>query len=102
MKFDLCYYGQVNSLLLISSVALKWASKHLWDNIYFAGDGSWFSLCFVTIEALEITPQTCFDGGGAWQVMQFGWPDQDVNFVLNITETLKGSHDWFIRKEGHN
>ena len=32
-KFDLCYYGQVNSLrlkLLKSSVASKWASKHLW------------------------------------------------------------------------
>ena len=30
-KFDLCYYGQVNSLRLKSSVALKWASKHLWE-----------------------------------------------------------------------
>ena len=29
-KFDLCYYGQVNSLRLKSSVATKWASKHLW------------------------------------------------------------------------
>ena len=29
-KFDLCYYGQVNSLRLKSSVASKWASKHLW------------------------------------------------------------------------
>ena len=28
-KFDLCYYGQVNSLRLKSSVALKWASKHI-------------------------------------------------------------------------
>ena len=39
-KFDFCYYGQVNSLLLKSSVALKWASKHLWGTIYFAGDGT--------------------------------------------------------------
>ena len=29
-KFDLCYYGQVNSLPLKSSVASKWAGKHLW------------------------------------------------------------------------
>ena len=29
-KFDLCYYGQVNSLRLKSSVASKWAIKHLW------------------------------------------------------------------------
>ena len=27
-KFDLCYYGQVNSLRLKSSVASKWAGKH--------------------------------------------------------------------------
>ena len=38
-KFDFCYYGQVNSLRLKSSVASKWASKHLLDNIYFAGGG---------------------------------------------------------------
>ena len=35
----ICYYGQVNSLCLKSSVASKWASKHLKGNIYFAGDG---------------------------------------------------------------
>ena len=29
-KFDLFYYGQVNSLRLKSSEASKWASKHLW------------------------------------------------------------------------
>ena len=29
-KFDLCYYGQINSLLLKSSVASKWTSKHHW------------------------------------------------------------------------
>ena len=39
-KFDLCYYGQVNSLWLRSSVASKWASKRLWGIIYFAGDGT--------------------------------------------------------------
>ena len=39
-KFDLCYYGQVNSLWLKSSVASKWASKLLWGNIYFAGNGT--------------------------------------------------------------
>ena len=36
-KFDFCYYGQVNSLRLKSSVASKWASGGF---IYFAGDGS--------------------------------------------------------------
>ena len=39
-KFDLCYYGQVKSPRLKSSVALKWASKHLLGNIYFAGKGN--------------------------------------------------------------
>ena len=29
-KFDFCYYGQVNSLWLKSSVVSKWASKHIW------------------------------------------------------------------------
>ena len=38
-KFDFCYYGQVNLLRLKLSVASKWASKHLWGTIYFAGDG---------------------------------------------------------------
>ena len=28
-KFDVCYYGQVNSLLLKSRVASKWASMYL-------------------------------------------------------------------------
>ena len=37
-KFDFCYYGKVNSLRLKSSVASKWASKHLGGIIYFAGD----------------------------------------------------------------
>ena len=35
-KFDFCYHGQVNSLQLKSSAASKWASKHLWNIIYFA------------------------------------------------------------------
>ena len=40
-KFDFCYYGQVNSLRLKSSVASKWASKTpCGSNIYFAGDGT--------------------------------------------------------------
>ena len=29
-KFDFCYYGQVNSLRLKSSVASKWTNKHVW------------------------------------------------------------------------
>ena len=40
-KFDLCYYGQVNSLRLNSNVTSKWASKNLWGTIYFAGDGTY-------------------------------------------------------------
>ena len=36
-KFDFCYYGQVNSLRLKSSVASK--VKTLGGNIYFAGNG---------------------------------------------------------------
>ena len=44
-KFDLCYYGQVKSLRLKSSVASKWASNHLWGNIYFAGEGTLLPYC---------------------------------------------------------
>ena len=40
-KFDFCYYGQVNSLHLLSNVASKWANKHLRGSIYFAGDGTY-------------------------------------------------------------
>ena len=41
-KFDLCYYGQVNSLRLKSSVDSKVAYKYLGGggNIYFAGYGT--------------------------------------------------------------
>ena len=40
-KFDLWYYGQVNSQWLKSSGASKWAIKHLWGTTYFAGDGTY-------------------------------------------------------------
>ena len=39
-KFDLCYYGQVNSLRLKSSVASKWPVNTFRGNIYSAGDGT--------------------------------------------------------------
>ena len=29
--FDLCYYGQVNSLRLKSSVASRWACENIWQ-----------------------------------------------------------------------
>ena len=48
-KFDLCYYGQVNSLRLKSSVASKWANKYLWGNTYFAGDGTYAPFRCVTL-----------------------------------------------------
>ena len=52
-KFDLCYYGQVNSLRLKSSAASKWANKHfLWGNIYSAVDGT-----FKNIKIKEILCQ---------------------------------------------
>ena len=41
-KFDLCYYGQVNSLRLKSVQLLNGQVNTFWGNIYFAGDGtSW-------------------------------------------------------------
>ena len=45
-KFDLCYYGQVNSLGLKSRVVSKWSIKHPLGNIYFAGAGTymWFTV----------------------------------------------------------
>ena len=33
-KFDLCYYGQVISFRLKSSLAPKWTSKHLCWRLY--------------------------------------------------------------------
>ena len=39
-KLDFRFKVQVNSLHLKSSVASKWASKHLWGTIYFASDGT--------------------------------------------------------------
>ena len=41
-KFDLCYYGQVNSLRLKSNVASKGTNEHHWGNVYFAGDITFF------------------------------------------------------------
>ena len=59
-KFGLCYYGQVNSLLLKSSVSSKWASKHLCGgNIYFAGDGICF-LLFTNVILLAGSALECF------------------------------------------
>ena len=37
-KFDLRYYGANEFVGLKSSVASKWAIKHLLGNIYFTGD----------------------------------------------------------------
>ena len=40
-KFDFCYYGQVNSLRLKSSVQLRNGQVNTFGgNIYFAGDGA--------------------------------------------------------------
>ena len=39
-KFDFCYYGQVNSLRLKSSVASKWQVNTFGGNIYFAVVGT--------------------------------------------------------------
>ena len=39
-NITISYYMQVNSLRLKSSVASKWASKHLWGTIYFAVDST--------------------------------------------------------------
>ena len=39
-KFDLCYYGQVNSLRLQSSVASNGPVNNFGGNIYYAGDGT--------------------------------------------------------------
>ena len=46
-KFDLCYYGQVNSPQLKSSVTPKSAYKHLWGNIDFAGDSTQWYICYL-------------------------------------------------------
>ena len=43
-KFDLCYYGQINSLRLKSSVASKWQANTYGGNIYFAVDGTYIHI----------------------------------------------------------
>ena len=35
------FYGQVNSILIKSSAASKWATKHLWGYICFADDDTY-------------------------------------------------------------
>ena len=43
-KFDLCYYGQVN-LLRLNQVWIRNGQVNTFEgNIYFAGDGTWFSV----------------------------------------------------------
>ena len=37
-NITISYYVQVNSLLLKSGVASKWAGKHLWEYHFFAAD----------------------------------------------------------------
>ena len=55
-KFDLCYYGQVNSLGLKSSVALKWANKPLWGYHLFCSNGdAWISVACMGFVYLEYT-----------------------------------------------
>ena len=47
-KFDMYYYGQVNSLRLKSSLASKWQVNTSGDTIYFAVDSTYsinFSCC---------------------------------------------------------
>ena len=54
-KFDLCYYGQVNSLRLKSSVASKWARKHLRGVTFILlAMVPWEEMGFLT---LKMTPQ---------------------------------------------
>ena len=50
-KFDFCYYGQVNSLRLKSSVASEWAR----GNFYFAGDGTYKCFWCIGILWIQIT-----------------------------------------------
>ena len=60
-KFDFCYYGQVNSLRLKTSVASKWASKHLWGEHLFCWrfcailytNSTNVNICFNFIELLK-------------------------------------------------
>ena len=52
--FNLCYYGQVNSLRQKSSAALKWARKTFGSNIYFAGNGTINSKINGTIKGVNL------------------------------------------------
>ena len=50
-KFALCYYGQVNSLRLKSSVSSKWEVNTCGADINFAGDGTFTNLIVLRIAA---------------------------------------------------
>ena len=49
-KFDLCYYGQVNSLRLKLSVASKWAHKQIGDLLITKGVNESAIFFFVTMK----------------------------------------------------
>ena len=52
-KFDFRYYRQVNSLRLKSSVASKWATKHLWGYHLFCWEYHCFAVSLTSLRLPE-------------------------------------------------
>ena len=61
-KFALCYYGQVNSLRLKSSIASKWASEYLLGYYLFCCWlyllHEWEEITYKTVHGSQETPST--------------------------------------------
>ena len=52
-KFDSCYYGQVNSLRLKSSLVRNGQENTFEGNIYFAGDGTCIFSVLISYRLLQ-------------------------------------------------
>ena len=69
-KFDFCYYGQVYSLRLKSSVLLR--NGHVNEHLYFAGDDILSYILVFIRDNRKVNPN-----------YDFGWPIQQSNVPEN-------------------
>ena len=73
-QFKFLYVFMVMFCLRLKlSVASKWASKHLWGNIYFAGGGT---CCILFVETLgrTIGLREQIENKHHWKKMKSFWP----------------------------
>ena len=78
-KFDLCFYGQVNSPRLRSSVNRRWY-------IYFAGDGTYFAVSSQMI---------------AYGLFPENGPVLRHPLVVSVSQHHRQKHGHFFRRAAH-